>query len=93
MHRLISLLCVHELHVSGGSWSQSTTGELIRRDTHDDDVPDAVFGLIPLALARCPNVEAVIFERLGGTVRHSPARAAFQRDYRKVKSLIEQCCP
>jgi uncharacterized protein (UPF0276 family) len=73
---------VRELHVSGGSWSNS-----IRRDTHDGPVPSELFEWLPRVLARCPNVEAVILERLGGTF--SPADdEPFLADFRRVKEVV-----
>ena len=75
---------VRELHVSGGSWSQSeNSGGLIRRDTHDDDVPPEVFEMLEMALARCPHVEAVILERMPGSF-HAQCEAQFQRDFARV---------
>jgi len=58
---------VTELHVSGGSWSEWDGGR-IRRDTHDGAVPRDVFELLPDVLTRCPHVEYVILERLGGSL-------------------------
>ena len=58
---------VRELHVSGGSWSEHR-GRRIRRDTHDDGVPEEVLAMLATALRQCPSVEVVILERLGGTL-------------------------
>ncbi len=71
---------VREVHVSGGSWSGAQNS--IRRDTHDGLVPDEIFTWLPEILSLCPNVEAVILERLGGTlmpVDDEPFRADFRR--------------
>ena len=82
---------VRELHVSGGSWSESTvSSQAIRRDTHDAEVPEPVFKLLPLALARCPGVEAVIFERLEGTVSTPGAAEQLRRDYRRIAELVRK---
>jgi uncharacterized protein (UPF0276 family) len=82
---------VRELHVSGGSWSESTTegGGRVRRDTHDEAVPDEVFELVRWALARCPAVEAVILERLGDTLRAADAEG-FQNDFRRLRQLVRE---
>ena len=82
---------VRELHVSGGSWSESTTdgGGQVRRDTHDNAVPDDVFELVAWALDRCPAVEAVILERLGGTLRAADAEC-FQDDFRRLRQLVRE---
>lgn len=54
---------VVQLHIAGG-----TEGFGVRRDTHDGPVPDPVWALLPEALARCPRLEVVVWERLRGTV-------------------------
>lgn len=80
---------VREIHISGGSWSESLETE-IRRDTHDNEVPDQVLALLPLVLANCPNVEAVILERIGGTMPTAEQQTRFREDYRAMAKLIEQ---
>jgi hypothetical protein len=80
---------VREIHISGGSWSQSRKTR-IRRDTHDNEVPDEVLALLPLVLAQCPNVEAVILERIGGTMPSAEQQARFRKDYRAIAKIIEQ---
>jgi uncharacterized protein (UPF0276 family) len=80
---------VRELHVSGGSWSDSSIANTapIRRDTHDGPVPAEVFDLVRWALDHCPHVEAVILERLGGTfAEHDDQR--FRDDFHQ---LSEAC--
>ncbi len=88
---------VRELHLSGGSWDPTAAdppGRPARRDTHDDAVPDAVFDLLELALERCPNVEAVILERLPGTFRSEDDAVGFRRDYaRMVATLRARSAP
>jgi uncharacterized protein len=80
---------VNELHVSGGSWSNFKSNKNIRRDTHDDAVPEEVFELIPLALEKCPNVKAVILERLGGTFKDEEDMLVYRRDYRRIKQMVK----
>ncbi|MEZ4318417.1 MAG: DUF692 family protein [Myxococcota bacterium] len=58
---------VRQVHVAGGSWMDHPAGRF-RRDTHDGAVPDAVFALVPEAVARCPALEVIVLERLRGTV-------------------------
>lgn len=84
-----SLHRVREIHISGGSWSQAKNNK-IRRDTHDNEVPDEVLALLPLVLAQCPNIEAVIFERLGGTMNTAEQQHRFRDDFRAIAKLIEQ---
>lgn len=83
---------VQELHVSGGSTSQRYGRRLIRRDTHDSDVPEAVFDMTRLALHRCPNVKAVILERLGGTIRSEESAETFRADFRRVLKIRDEVC-
>lgn len=82
---------VRELHLSGGSWSPGdpSQSDRIRRDTHDGPVPEAVFELLDLALARCPAVEAVILESLPGPLRVPGAAEQFRRDYRRMRAQVE----
>lgn len=90
---------VRELHVSGGSWSESAAmvahphKPRIRRDTHNDAVPEEVFPLVATALELCPNVEVVIFERLGTTLpdedtADSRSAARFRDDYRRLRKTV-----
>jgi uncharacterized protein len=81
---------VRELHVSGGSWSVPTVGPNlapVRRDTHNGDVPDEIFAWLPIVLSRCPNVEAVILERMGGTLSPDDD-VPFRRDYRRLREVV-----
>lgn len=80
---------VRELHISGGSFSELFEGGgPVRRDTHDGDVPSEVFALLRLALDRCPAVEAVILERLGGTLADEESAARLRSDYRRARSIV-----
>ncbi|MBY0546096.1 MAG: DUF692 family protein [Candidatus Obscuribacterales bacterium] len=82
---------VRELHVSGGSWSLSGEefGRRIRRDTHDDVVPQEVAGLVQAASRLCPGLECVIYERIGNTIDGADGESRFREDFRKLKSLVE----
>lgn len=82
---------VRELHVSGGSFSEHPrgSGQQVRRDTHDDNVPDDVFTALPEVLQRCPNVEAVILERMDGTINAVDV-AAFQKDFRRLRNIVKK---
>jgi uncharacterized protein len=81
---------VREIHVSGGSdlpaWPNDPTH--VRCDTHDDRVPEPVFELLGRALARCPHVTAVIYERLGGTIRNEIETEAVRDDFRRMRALV-----
>lgn len=77
-----------QLHVSGGSYSQSShqpKTRHIRRDTHDSAVPAELFELVPHVLKLCPNIDTVIFERLGNTIADSGQEKQFQSDFRRLK--------
>ncbi|MDR3617420.1 MAG: DUF692 family protein [Candidatus Obscuribacterales bacterium] len=90
---LYPLSKVRELHLSGGSWSHSVSGNrlAVRRDTHDDAVPQEVFNLAALALKLCPNVECVILERLGSTMRDVHAQEEFRDDFETIEEILEFC--
>lgn len=77
---------VRELHVSGGSWS-GVGEERLRQDTHDDIVPGPVFELLPWAIERCPRLEHIILERLGGTFRGPGDEAQLAVDLRRIRAI------
>jgi len=60
-----------------------------RRDTHDGEVPEIVFQvLLPMALRLCPNIEVVILERLGETVRSQQDINLLQQDFKRMRSIV-----
>jgi uncharacterized protein len=80
---------VKELHVSGGSWSQPASATRpVRRDTHDDLVPEEVRTLLKWALQRCTNVEVVIYERLGPTVADPATHGPYRDDVARIRELV-----
>ncbi len=87
---------VREIHVSGGSalpaWP-SDVEQKVRCDTHDHGVPQAVLDLLEQALARFPEVRAVVFERLGGTIRSTEDAEDFRRDFRRIKARVDHARP
>lgn len=79
---------VREIHVSGGSWSTTAnSSRSLRRDTHDDVVPEAVASLLPLALAACPSA-AVIYERLPRGLERAEARMEYQADVQHIAAMV-----
>jgi uncharacterized protein (UPF0276 family) len=81
---------VRELHVSGGSWAEVSNGaSRFRRDTHDAAVPDEVMAMIPRALDACPNVRAVVYERLGGTMQSPREVECFRDEFRTVRAAVK----
>jgi hypothetical protein len=81
---------VQEIHLSGGSTSQAEGRRTIRRDTHDGEVPDAVFEMAELALRRCPNVKAVILERLGNTIDGEDEAVHFRAEFKRLLALRDE---
>ncbi|MDR2234864.1 MAG: DUF692 domain-containing protein [Chryseobacterium sp.] len=81
---------VKEIHLSGGSWQNSVYGKKrIRRDTHDDVIPEEIFSVLPAVLAQCPALEYVIIERLGHTLHTDIDKKAFFNDFIRTKKIIE----
>jgi uncharacterized protein len=76
---------VRVVHVSGGS-----TVDGIRRDTHDDAVPEEVWGLLQAALPRLPRVEAVFLERIGPSFGAEGAPAQFLADWERLRAVREE---
>ena len=75
---------VGEIHIAGGSWREG-----FYMDAHDGRVPEPVWDLLELALARAPVVSGVVFEILDEYLEHlgpdrisrelERARAAWKR--------------
>ena len=81
---------VREIHISGGSWSdsQAKLGLKIRRDTHDDFVPEQVFEYLEKALKLCPNLKYVVLEQVGNGLSTQIQQDGFQRDFCRMKRII-----
>lgn len=86
---LYPLHLVREIHVSGGSWEDSTIekGRKIRRDTHDDAVPKEVFEYLNYIIPKLPNLQFAILEQMGADLSTTSQRAAFTNDFGKLKSI------
>lgn len=83
---------VKEIHLSGGSWQESVYGNRpVRRDTHDDRIPEELFTVLPEVLLSCPNLEYVIIERLGHTIRTYTEKQDFLHDFARTEKIIEAC--
>lgn len=82
---------VREIHISGGSWEDSIIdkGRKIRRDTHDDAVPQEVFALLEYAIAKCPNLKFVILEQVGGALHTQQSRENFAADFLKMSAIVK----
>lgn len=89
--KLYPLEKVKEIHLSGGSWQESAYGRKpVRRDTHDERIPDKIVEILPEVLSQCPNLEYVIIERLGHTLNVESEKQAFFADFNRVKEMIER---
>ncbi|WP_116105833.1 DUF692 family multinuclear iron-containing protein [Lewinella sp. IMCC34191] len=89
--RHIPLERVREMHVSGGSWeshSSAPTGR-VRRDTHDERVPNEVFHLLREIGPRCPRLKFVVLEQLGTALHDLTAQDGFRSDFQRVAAICE----
>ena len=82
---------VREIHISGGSWDTSDIipSKQIRRDTHDDAVPEEVFEFLKISLAKCSNVKYVVMEQLGNGLVTEESKVVFQHDFLKMDQLVQ----
>jgi uncharacterized protein (UPF0276 family) len=84
---------VREIHVSGGSWFQpehTADRRAVRMDSHDGAMPrGAVLPLLATALARCTQLEVVIYERRG-LLGSEAERETYRDDFRAVRAAVEQ---
>ncbi|MBC6611476.1 DUF692 family protein [Hymenobacter sp. BT507] len=82
---------VREIHLSGGSWedSQVEQGRQIRRDTHDESVPDEVFELLERTLPQCPQLKYVVLEQLGTGLRTEASQHQFRQDFQRMAAIVE----
>ncbi|RBL88330.1 hypothetical protein DF182_17195 [Chitinophaga flava] len=82
---------VREIHISGGSWENSiaTPGRNIRRDTHDDAVPEEVFAYLEKAIDLCPHLKYVVMEQLGTGLYTDASKIAFRNDFLRMDDIIK----
>lgn len=90
--RLFPLHRVREIHVSGGSWEESgiIPGKKIRRDTHDDAVPEEVFRLLEACMPMCPYLKYVVLEQLGNGLDTEHKRKLFRCDFIKLDAIVKK---
>ncbi len=86
---------VREIHVSGGTTYRPTVdpSRPFRRDTHDHDVPEQVFELMAPALDRCPSLEVVFLERLGGTFADEASMERYRADFHRLRGIVAGHAP
>ncbi len=83
---------VREIHISGGSWDTSNidgVSKKIRRDTHDDCVPEEVFEFLTIALTKCPNIKYVVLEQMGFALKTDNQKSEFRDDFLKMKAIVK----
>jgi uncharacterized protein (UPF0276 family) len=81
---------VIEIHVSGGAESNPRwlpSGRVLRLDSHDGAVPEAVWGLLELVRPRCPNLRAVVLERLERTADEGDV-PLLREELRRIKAVV-----
>ena len=83
---------VKEIHISGGSWKDSIieTDRKIRRDTHDERVPNEVFSLIEKAIPLCPNLEFVVLEQVGIGLTSDKDKDHFRKDFERMNAIVKK---
>jgi len=89
--RLYPLNKVREIHISGGSWDDTLTParKPVRRDTHDESVPEAVFEFLAKAIPQCPNLKFVVLEQMGTALETQASQVAFQSDFLRMDSIVK----
>jgi len=82
---------VREIHISGGGWSvaASDDNKRIRRDTHDDRVPEEVFDMLSYAIPLCSNLKYVVLEQLGTALKTQENRDAYRSDFLRMSNIIK----
>lgn len=83
---------VREIHISGGSWDhpQTDPARTIRRDTHDEGVPEEVFALLDHTIDRCPHLKYVVLEQLGTALTTEASRNTFYHDFLQMENIVQQ---
>lgn len=83
---------VREIHISGGSWDDSAVdpNRRVRRDTHDDAVPDEVFHLLEMTMPKCPHLRYVVLEQLGNGLSTAMSRQCFYNDFLQMEEIVRK---
>jgi uncharacterized protein len=81
---------VREIHISGGSFVSSSLDQSvsIRRDTHDDRVPDMVWDMLTFVIPHCPALRYVILEQLGSGLSSPSAQTLYHADFKKLSNIV-----
>lgn len=86
----LDLRHVIEIHLSGGSVSDPgwlPSGKTFRLDSHDGPVPEPVWAAFEQALPRCPNLRAVIVERLAESLTEETL-PGYEAELLRAKELL-----
>jgi uncharacterized protein len=83
---------VREIHISGGSWEkiESAPNTLVRRDTHNERVPEVVFEMLKSTIPLCPNLKFVVLEQLGNALGTPKQQVGFQADFQIMRNIVNQ---
>lgn len=74
---------VAEIHISGGSWSGK-----IRRDTHDDTVPDILYDILPQVQSLCPHLRCIFLEQVPQALKNEKQQKQIKTDYMKLRECL-----
>lgn len=86
----LPLARVGEIHISGGTDSDVgwlPQGRVVRLDSHDDAVPEAVFDLLDAVVPRCPRLRGVTLERMEGTVTSDDDVARLRAELVRARAI------
>lgn len=82
---------VREIHISGGSFSKTAHNKAnhVRRDTHDEAVPNKVFDMLEYCLSKCPNLKFVVLEQMGSSLLAKESKDRFREDFRTMAQILQ----
>ncbi len=68
----------------------SFPGEKIRRDTHNNEVPEEVFRFLELSIRKCPNVKYVVLEQLSTGLDTEKKKKIFRQNFTKLDKIVKK---
>lgn len=86
----LDLARVRQIHLAGGRASDPAwlpSRRALHLDSHDAGVPEAVWRLLGSVLPRCPGLEAVVLERMEGTLEPGDERLV-REELRRARRLV-----
>lgn len=85
---------VREIHISGGSWDSTEIApdKKVRRDTHDDGVPEEVFDLLKKTISLCPNLKFVVMEQVGPGLKTAEKQQRYRNDFLRMSEIVKKAC-